>query len=210
MKNVLAVIAATISLGLCALAQAPKESGWVPLFNGKDLTGWKNNGQEKWVVENETIYCESTANKYGYLTTEKAYKNFDLRLKFKGEAEGNSGVFLHAKITGMNTETGPDIQGMQVEVDPSIGKHTGGLYESGGREWVAMPSAGSEKALKPGQWNELEARVQDNHIATYLNGVKISDFRDPKPTFTEGVIALQIHTGGGVKMRWKDIYIREK
>jgi hypothetical protein len=210
MKNVLTVIAAIIFLGLCALAQTPKEGEWVSLFNGNDLTGWKNNGQEKWVVENGTIYCESTANKYGYLTTEKAYKNFDLRLKFKGEAEGNSGVFLHAKITGMNPETGPNIQGMQVEVDPSIGKHTGGLYESGGREWVAMPSAGSEQALKPGQWNELKARVEDNHIATYLNGVKISDFRDPKPTFTEGVIALQIHTGGGVKMRWKDIYIREK
>jgi hypothetical protein len=176
-----------MSLGLCALAQAPKESGWVSLFNGKDLTGWKNNGQEKWVVENGTIYCESTANKYGYLTTEKTYKDFDLRLKFKGEAPGNAGGS-----------------------DPSVGKHTGGLYESGGREWVAMPSAESEKALKPGQWNELEAKVQDHHIATYLNGVKISDFEDPKPTFTEGVIGLQIHTGGGVKMRWKDIYIREK
>ena len=210
MKNVFAVIAVMMSLGLCALAQAPKERGWVALFNGKDLTGWKNNGQEKWVVENGTIYCESTANKYGYLTTEKTYKDFDLRLKFRGEAEGNSGVFLHAKITGMNPETGPDIQGMQVEVDPSVGKHTGGLYESGGREWVVMPSAESEKALKPGQWNELEAKVQDHHIATYLNGVKISDFEDPKPTFTEGVIGLQIHTGGGVKMRGKDIYIREK
>jgi hypothetical protein len=192
------------------VSASAKERGWVSLFNGKDLTGWKNNGQEKWVVENGTIYCESTANKYGYLTTEKTYKDFDLRLKFRGEAEGNSGVFLHAKITGMNPETGPDIQGMQVEVDPSVGKHTGGLYESGGREWVVMPSAESEKALKPGQWNELEAKVQDHHIATYLNGVKISDFEDPKPTFTEGVIGLQIHTGGGVKMRWKDIYIREK
>ena len=210
MKNAFAIIAVMLFLGLCALAQAPQESGWVSLFNGKDLTGWKNNGQEKWVAEHGTIYCESTANKYGYLTTEKTYKDFDLRLKFRGEAEGNSGVFLHAKITGMNPETGPDIQGMQVEVDPSVGKHTGGLYESGGREWVAMPSAESEKALKPGQWNELQAKVQGSHIATYLNGVKISDFEDPKPTFTEGVIGLQIHTGGGVKMRWKDIYIREK
>jgi hypothetical protein len=210
MKNIFAVLVVMMSLGLCALAQAPKENGWISLFNGKDLTGWKNNGQENWVVENGTIYCESTANKYGYLTTEKTYKDFDFRLKFKGEAEGNSGVFFHARITGMNPETGPDIQGMQVEVDPSIGKHTGGLYESGGREWVAMPSAESEKALKPGQWNDLEAMVHGNRITTYLNGVKISDFQDPKPTFTEGVIGLQIHTGGGVKMRWKDIYLREK
>ncbi len=209
MKNIVATLAVVLFLGLGALAQAPKESGWVSLFNGKDLAGWKNNGQEKWIVENGTIYCESTANKYGYLTTERTYKDFDLRLKFKSEAEGNSGVFLHAKITGMNPETGPDIQGMQVEVDPSVGKHTGGLYESGGREWVMMPSADGEKALKPGQWNDLEARVHGNHIVTYLNGVKISDFTDPKPRFTEGVIGLQIHTGGGVKMRWRDISIRK-
>ena len=55
----------------------------------------------------------------GYLTTEKAYENFVLRLKFKGEVEGNSGVFVHSKITGMDPEHGPDIEGMQVEVDPA-------------------------------------------------------------------------------------------
>jgi Domain of Unknown Function (DUF1080) len=84
-------------MGLGAWAQAPRGNGWVPLFNGKDLTGWKNNGDEKWVVEQGTILCENTANKYGYLTTEKAHRDFTLRLKFKGEAAGNSGVFLHSK-----------------------------------------------------------------------------------------------------------------
>jgi len=105
---------------------------WTPLFNGTDLAGWKNNGEEKWVAEQGTILCESTANKYGYLTTEKTYRDFDLRLKFKGETSGNCGVFFHSKITGIDPQHGPDIEGMQVEVDPSVGKHTGGLYESGG------------------------------------------------------------------------------
>jgi len=60
--------------------------------------------------------------------------------KFRaGTIYGNAGVFLHSRITGMNPEHGPDIEGMQVEVDPSPGKHTGGLYESAGRQWVAMP-----------------------------------------------------------------------
>src|SRR4051812_25626393 len=89
------------------LAQATSE-GWTALFNGKDLSGWKKNGDEKWVAEQGTILCESTANKYGYLTTEKTYRDFDLRLKFKGEAAGNSGVFLHARIIGINPEHGPD------------------------------------------------------------------------------------------------------
>src|SRR4051794_32933483 len=200
--------ALVLLLALAAASQA--RSGWTALFNGRDLSGWKKNGDEKWVVDGGTILCESTANKYGYLTTEKTYKNFVLRLKFKGEAEGNSGVFIHSRITGMDPEHGPDIEGMQVEVDPGKGKHTGGLYESGGRGWVVMPTAEGEKALKRGDWNDLEVSVRGNHVVTHLNRVKIADFNDTAPKFTDGVIGLQIHTGGGVKVRWKDIYIKEK
>jgi hypothetical protein len=205
-----AFLATAVFVVVAVVAKTPTQSEWISLFNGKDLTGWKNNGEEKWIVEQGTILCESAANKYGYLTTEKIYHDFRLRLKFKGEATGNSGVFFHAHITGIDPLHGPDIEGMQAEVDPSVGKHTGGLYESGGRGWVAMPTAEGEQALKPGEWNDLEVSVKGNHIVTQLNGVKIVDFTDAAPKFTDGVISLQIHTGGGVKMRWKDIFIREK
>ena len=205
-----AYLAAAIFLSAAVVALAPAHGTWVSLFNGKDLTGWKKNGEEKWVVEQGTILCESVANKYGYLTTEKAYRDFNLRLKFKGEAAGNSGVFLRSRIIRIDPEHGPDIEGMQVEVDPNAGKHTGGLYESGGRGWVKMPTAEGEQALKPGEWNDLEVSAQGNHIVTQLNGVKIVDFTDAAPKFTDGVIGLQIHTGGGVRMRWKDIFIQEK
>jgi hypothetical protein len=197
-------------MGLGAVAQTQPASEWIPLFNGKDLAGWKNNGEEKWIAERGTILCESSANKYGYLATEKTYRDFDLRLKFKGEASGNSGVFFHSKITGIDPQHGPDVEGMQVEVDPSVGKHTGGLYESGGRGWVIQPSSEGELALKPGEWNDLELSVHGSHIITRLNGVRVADYNDAAPKFTDGVIALQIHTGGGVRMRWKDIYIRPK
>ena len=190
--------------------QAPEGSGWVALFNGKGLTGWKNNGAEKWVVEDGTILCESTAGKYGYLTTEKTYRDFNLRLLFKGEAKGNSGVFVRSRILGIDPEHGPDIEGMQVEVDPSVGHHTGGLYESGGRGWVIQPTAEGERALKPGEWNVLEVSVHGNHYVTRLNGTQIVNYTDATPKFTNGCVALQIHTGGGVRMRWKDIYIQEK
>ncbi len=210
MKRIAAFLAPVLLLSLSAATQAPTEGGWVALFNGKDLTGWKKNGEEKWIVEQGTILCESTANKYGYLTTEKIYRDFDLRLKFKGEAAGNSGVFLHARITGIDPQHGPDIEGMQVEVDPTVGKHTGGLYESGGRGWVMMPTAEGEQALKAGEWNDLEVSVRGNHIVTQLNAVKVADYTDTSPRFTDGVIGLQIHTGGGVRIRWKEIYIKEK
>jgi hypothetical protein len=190
-----------------ALAQATAEKSWVPLFDGKDLSGWKNNGSEKWVVDDGAILGESTVGKYGYLTTLKTYRDFNLRLRFKCETDGNSGVFTRSRITGESPKTGPDIEGMQVEVDPT--RHTGGLYESGGRGWVALPTPEGERAIKPRDWNDLEILAQGNHIITRLNGVQIVDFTDPAPKFTEGVIGLQLHTGGGVKIRFKDIYIQE-
>lgn len=72
-----------------------------------------------------------------------------------------------------------------------------------------MPTAEGEQALKTGDWNDLEVSVLGNHIVTHLNGVKVVDYTDAEPKFTDGVIGLQIHTGGGVRMRWKDIFIQE-
>lgn len=198
---------ALILIAIQALGQAPVESGWVSLFNGKDLSGWKNYGDERWMAEDGTIVGESTAGKYGYLVTEKTNRDFVLRLRFKCEAQGNSGVFFHSRITGNSPKTGPDFQGMQVEVDPT--RHTGGLYESGGRGWIAVPTPEGERAIKPADWNDLEVAVEGRHVVTRLNGVQIVDTWDTSPRFTDGAIALQIHTGGGVKVRWKDIAIQE-
>jgi hypothetical protein len=191
---------------MAAWAQNPAESGWVSLFNGKDLSGWRAHGAEKWVVENGEILGESTVGKYGYLTTEKTYRDFLLRVRFKCEGEGNYGVFLRSRITGQS-ETGPDIEGTQVEVDPK--RHTGGIYESGGRGWVALPTEEGERAIKPRDWNDLEIAIEGKHVVTRLNGVQIVDYYDPAPRFMEGVVGLQLHTGGGARVHWKDIFIQE-
>jgi hypothetical protein len=186
-------------------AQAPAGKGWIPLFNGNNLAGWVKNGQEKWIVDNGAILGESTVGHYGYLTTEKTYSNFELRVKFD-PAHGNSGVFTRSRITGDSPKTGPDIEGMQVEVDPT--RNTGSIYESGHRGWVAMGTPECERAIKPREWNELDIMVQGSHYITRLNGVPCVDFTDTHPNFTEGVIGLQLHTGGGVSIRFKDIYLR--
>jgi hypothetical protein len=189
-----------------AAAQSPAGKGWIALFNGKDLKGWVTNGQEKWVAENGTIFGQSTVGHYGYLTTKKTYGNFVLRVKFN-PTTGNSGVFTRSRITGNSPQTGPDIEGMQVEVDPT--RNTGSIYESGHRGWVAMGTPDCEHAIKPGEWNELEITESGVHYVTRLNGVPCVDFTDPHPSFTEGVIGLQLHTGGGVEIRFKDIYVKE-
>jgi hypothetical protein len=73
----------------------------VKLFNGKDLSGWKVHGTEKWYVENGELVCESGPDKqYGYLVSDKDFKNFELKVEFKQESNGNSGVFFHCSIDG--------------------------------------------------------------------------------------------------------------
>ena len=98
-------------LGLFCMAAPAKK---IVLFNGKDLSGWKVYGTEKWYVQDGELICESGPDKqYGYLATEKPYKNFDLSVQFKQEANGNSGVFFRSSIEGTK------ISGWQVEVPPS-------------------------------------------------------------------------------------------
>jgi hypothetical protein len=206
MKNILLAVCCGLLVASQVAAQAPPGKGWISLFDGKDLKGWVKNGQEKYVVDQGTISAESTVGHYGYLTTEKTYRNFELRVKFNPEV-GNSGIFTRSKITGNSPETGPDIEGMQVEVDPT--RNTGSIYESGHRGWVAMGTPECEHAIKPHEWNELDITEKGVHYVTRLNGVPCVDFTDPQPSFSEGVIGLQLHTGGGVKIRFKDIYLKD-
>ena len=204
MRNLAACLLLLAATALSA--QQPKLPGedWVPLFNSVDLTGWKKVGHEKWTVEDGAIYGEGITKEYGYLATEKTYKDFHLFLRFQCVASGNSGVYLHSRFKGDTV----DILGMQVEIDRVIGHHTAGLYGDD-RGWIAWPAPENETVIKPLDWNDLLILVEGNRIRTRLNGVPMVDFTSPKPVYTDGVIALQLHSGGEGRMRFKDIYIRD-
>lgn len=174
----------------------------ISLFNGKDLQGWTVHGTEKWYVQNGELVCESGPDKqYGYLSTTGSYKNFDLTLQFLQEADGNSGVFFRSSIDGVK------ISGWQIEVAP-LNKHTGGIYESYGRGWLLKPNVNHERYLRPGKWNKLRIRVEGNEVTTWLNGHMMVNLEDEKIGAGNGFIALQIHDGGGIKVRWKNIQLR--
>lgn len=173
------------------------------LFNGKNLKGWTIHGTEKWYVENKELVCESGPDKaYGYLSTNKKYEDFELTLRFKQEANGNSGVFIRSSIEGVK------ISGWQVEVAPA-NRHTGGVYESYGRGWLIKPKPEDEQYLKSGEWNDLKIKVVGEEITTWLNGQQMIHLKDEKIGQAEGFIALQIHDGGGIKVRWKDIVLKK-
>lgn len=186
------------SLASMASATAQKTS----LFNGSDLEGWNIHGTEKWYVAAEVLICESgPEEKYGYLSTDKFYDDFILTLEFKQEANGNSGVFFRSTLDGIK------ISGWQVEVAPP-NHNTGGIYESYGRGWLIKPAARKDKVLKMGEWNKMKIRVVGEKVTTWLNGKKMVCLSDEKIGAGKGLIALQIHSGGGIKVMWRNINIK--
>ncbi len=172
-----------------------------PLFNGENLNGWTVYGTEKWYVEDGLLISESGPDKgYGYLATDAHYKDFELSLEFFQEADGNSGVFIRSTIEGTK------VSGWQVEVAPP-GKHTGGVYESYGRGWLLKPDPEKEKVLKEGEWNTLKIRMMGDQLTSWLNGVEMVSLTDEKIGKGEGSIALQIHDGGGIRVKWRNIML---
>ena len=172
------------------------------LFNGKDLTGWNIHGTELWYVEDGLLVCESgQEEKYGYLSTKKFYDDFILTLEFKQEANGNSGVFFRSTLEGTK------ISGWQVEVAPP-GNDSGGIYESYGRGWLIKPDPEKDKALKMGDWNRMKIKVVGDNVTTWLNGTQMISFTDEKIGQGKGSIALQIHDGGGIKVRWRNLKVK--
>ena len=179
-----------------------KSNEWISLFNGQSTEGWINHGSEKWYVENGELICESGPKaEYGYLSTVDFYDNFELSLEFKQEANGNSGVFFRSTLEGTK------ITGWQAEVAPP-NKHTGGIYESYGRGWLIKPDPKKDVALKMGEWNTMKIKAEGPKITTWLNGVEMIQIEDQKIGEGKGAIALQIHDGGGIKVKWRNIKIK--
>lgn len=173
------------------------------LFNGESLEGWSVYGTEKWYVEDGLLICESGPDEeYGYLGTDKHYKNFILDLDFKQEADGNSGVFIRSTVEGTT------VSGWQVEVAPP-GAFTGGIYESYGRQWLIKPTLDKDKALKFGEWNHMKIKVDGKVVTSWVNGVEMVSIKDRIIGRGKGSVLLQIHSGGGIKVKWKNIEIEE-
>ncbi|MFN3760060.1 MAG: DUF1080 domain-containing protein [Algoriphagus aquaeductus] len=188
---------------MLVVAQVSFAQKKVKLFNGKDLTGWKIYGTEKWYVQDGLLVSESGPDKgYGYLGTEENFDDFEITLEFKQEANGNSGVFIRSTVDGTK------VSGWQVEVAPP-GSDTGGIYESYGRGWLIKPDPEKDKALKFGEWNKMKIVVKGDNVTSYVNGVEMVNFSDEKIGQGKGGVLLQIHDGGGIKVYWRNIVLKK-
>ncbi len=181
---------------------------WQNLFNGKDLSGWKQlNGKAIYKAANgEIVGTTVSGEPNSFLATEKEYGNFILEFEVMLGAPLNSGVQFRSFS---NPEKSGRVQGYQVEIDPSERAWSGGIYDEANRGWLYPLNYNppAQKAFKPTGWNKYRIECIDNNIRTWINGVPASNLVDAERK--AGFIALQVHSIKDASMAGKDIHWRK-
>lgn len=150
-----------------------KESAFTPMFNGKDLSGWQTTGN--WVVEDkDTITLKPRQGESGwqrydaYIATKRKYDNFVLKLDFKFNKRGNSGVFM--RIGDLKNHV---TSGFELQILDTHGKKNPGHHDCGG---IIRTNGPSKNMVKPaGEWNEYIIYVNGNRLKVTQNGEQIQD-----------------------------------
>ena len=190
------------------------KNDWTPLFNGKDLKGWKQlNGTAPYSIANgEIIGVTKTNTENSFLCTEKNYGDFILEFDVLLDPSINSGVQFRSNSI-KNFKDGK-VHGYQFELDPSDRAFTGGIYDEGRNGWIYPLSLNpkAQKAFQNGVWNSCRIEAIGNTIKTWVNGVQCAYLVDD--VTASGFIALQVHSIGsdekqaGKEIRWKNIKIK--
>lgn len=189
----------------CSPEQAA-DNGFRPLFDGAGLSGWDGD-ESLWLVEDGMIVGRSPGIEHNdFLATEKSYGDFILRFQIHLlDNSGNSGVQFRSERVPGDTE----MIGYQADVGP---QYWASLYdESRRRKTLAAPDEATlQRALKANDWNDYEIHAQGTHIALKLNGIATVDYQETDPDIPlSGRLALQIHSGPAMEVRFRDIQIRE-
>lgn len=194
-----------LSLPGCS-TPAIDEPGFEPLFDGAGLIGWQGD-ESLWIVEDGAIVGRSPGIDYNdFLATERSYGDFILRFEiWLLDNSGNSGVQFRSERVPGETE----MIGYQADVGPT---YWASLYdESRRRKTLAAPEEETlKRALKPNEWNAYEIHAEGPRIALKLNGVTTVDYTETDAAIPlTGRIALQIHSGPPMEVRFRGIQIRE-
>ena len=182
------------------------EEGFVPLFDGKTLDGWrKAGGQATYRLEGDCIVGEVGPGRNTFLCTEKTYGDFILKLELKLDVPGNSGI----QFRSHQREKDGVVFGYQCEIDPSARAWSGGIYDESRRGWLYKLEGheAARKAFKVDGWNEYVIQAAGPSIKTWINGVPCADLVDDADA--DGFIALQVHSGKKGKIRWRNVRLKE-
>ena len=210
----MAIAATILSLVLSGLAgAADKNDGFVPLFDGKTLAGWKQlGGKAKYTVEDGVIVGSSVPNtSNSFLCTEKDYSDFILELDYKVDDSLNSGVQIRSN--SIPTYHKGQVHGYQVEIDPSKRAWSGGIYDEGRRGWLndLKNNEPARKAFKHNDWNHYRIECVGDSIKTWINGVPAADLKDSMTK--SGFIGLQVHGVGNketlLQVRFRNLRLKD-
>ncbi len=200
------------SLLFLVVATAMFAQQWEPLFNGKNLKGWKKlNGKAEYkILDGAIVGTSKMGTPNTFLTTTKNYGDFILEFDFKVDNSLNSGVQFRSLST-KDYQKGR-VHGYQFEIDPAPRAWTGGIYDEARRGWLypMTQNAKAQTAFKNGQWNKARIEAIGNSIRTWVNGIPCANIWDDMTP--SGFIALQVHSIGNAKdegktVSWKDIRI---
>ena len=197
------VILLTLLVGGCSTPDAA--SGWINLFNGRDLTGWRENRfahEPRWEVKDGILIGKGGQ---GYLASEREFADFELiaevRIWDTGSARGNSGVYFRCQPHRDLTQEYP--AGYEAQCDHfDQNNPTGSIYNLG------VPGARAPMPqVKDGEWFTLRVVVEGNHLRTWVNGQPGADCHDPQNRYRQGYILLQMHHRTGV-VEFRKVRIR--
>jgi hypothetical protein len=174
----------------------------IPLFNGKDLTGWEGN-LDLWSVKDGVILGNSPGLKENhFLATTAEYGDFELVFEVKLHAPGeNSGVQFRSQRIADNTE----MIGYQADIGHNV---WGSLYdESRRRKFVAEADPAVVKAaVKDGEWNTYVIRAKGDHVTLSINGQQTVNYHELDTSLPrKGKIALQVHSGGPFQIEFRKL-----
>ncbi|MDQ2901355.1 MAG: DUF1080 domain-containing protein [Acidobacteriota bacterium] len=182
-RNRLRLISITLA---CAALLPGADRGWISIFNGKDLDGWKaNQNPESWSVKDGAIVGDGAASHLFWMVRE--CENCEFKADVKISAGGNSGMYFRTAF-GPGFPKGYEAQVNSTHKDP---KRTGSLYNFKNIY---------EELVPPDTWFNQHIVAQGNHIIIKVNGKTVVDYVDEKNTYTKGYLALQQHNKGSVVM----------
>ena len=202
MKKIFVLLTALLLVPAALQAQH-----WESLFNGRNLSGWKQmTGTAKYQAKDGMIVGTATDSKQNsFLATKKAYGDFILEFDFKTD-DINSGVQLRSHL---DKERG-EVYGYQFEIDPTDRAWSGGIYDEARRMWLyRMTSNPAGMPAYRSGWNHARIEAVGHHIRTWVNGIPCSNLIDDVDA--DGFIALQVHVVGpdrvGATICWKHLRI---
>lgn len=189
-------------------AKKGKAKGWIALFDGKSMRGWKaNENPGSWALKDGYLVANGRRSHLFYVGDRKPFVNFELEAVVRTRPGSNSGIYFHTKYQ----DSGWPKYGYEVQVNNSHGdpQRTGGLYATEGAKVLEAPA-------KDNEWFKMRIRVDGKHVTVKVDGKTVVDYKEPegkKPgrDFTrvvdEGTFALQAHDPGST-VQYKSIRVR--